>query len=238
MGDPSRAWVTGPLRHYAPGFVAELARLGCTANSASGQMFLMAHLGRWLAGEALDAAALTSQAAERFLAARRAAGYKLYPPPKAPGRCWATCGGWTRRRCPPRPLRRRLQRRCWAGTGAIQFPSGVLCRRRPAATWMRVRPFLACREGADALRLKDLTAGDVTAFVLAAYPAMPRDLDHRAIICRMRGSQAGYDGGLQSRRLHVGLRTEMADMGTVSEGLHPDGLERRFGDLAFLSGWR
>ena len=94
-----------------------------------------------------------------------------------------------------------------------------------------VRPFLAGREGADALRLKDLTAGDVTAFVLAAYPAMPRDLDHRAIIRRMRGSQAGYDGGLQSRRLYVGLRTEMADMGTVSEGLHPDGLERRFGDL-------
>jgi len=56
MGDPSRARVTGPLREYAPGFVAELARLGYTANSASGQMFVMAHLSRWLAGEALDAA--------------------------------------------------------------------------------------------------------------------------------------------------------------------------------------
>jgi hypothetical protein len=49
MGDPSRARVTGPLQQYAPGFVAELARLGYTANSASGQMFVMAHLsGGWL----------------------------------------------------------------------------------------------------------------------------------------------------------------------------------------------
>jgi hypothetical protein len=38
MRDPSRARVTGPLEEYAAGFVAELARLGCTGNSASGQM--------------------------------------------------------------------------------------------------------------------------------------------------------------------------------------------------------
>jgi integrase/recombinase XerD len=44
MGDPSRARVTGPLQRYAPGFVAELARLGYTPDSACGQMFVMAHL--------------------------------------------------------------------------------------------------------------------------------------------------------------------------------------------------
>jgi hypothetical protein len=83
MGDPSRARVTGPLHQNAPGFVAELARLGYTASSASGQMFVMAHLSRWLAAEGLDAAGLTPQVAERFLAARRAAGYVLYLSPKA-----------------------------------------------------------------------------------------------------------------------------------------------------------
>ena len=36
-----------------------------------------------------------------------------------------------------------------------------------------VRPFLTGHEGADGLRLEDPTAGDVTAFVLATYPAMP-----------------------------------------------------------------
>jgi integrase/recombinase XerD len=77
--DPSRARVTGPLEKYASGFVAELARLGYTGNSASGQMFVMGHLSRWLAASGLDAAGLTPGAADRFLAARRAAGYVLSP---------------------------------------------------------------------------------------------------------------------------------------------------------------
>jgi hypothetical protein len=51
MEDPSRARVTGPLAPFAPGFVAELTRLGYTPNSASGQMFVMTHLSRWLAGD-------------------------------------------------------------------------------------------------------------------------------------------------------------------------------------------
>ena len=74
MKDPSRARVTGPLQQYAAGFVAELARLGYTGNSASGQMFVMGHLSRWLVSEGLDASGLTPQVAERFLAARRQAG--------------------------------------------------------------------------------------------------------------------------------------------------------------------
>jgi integrase/recombinase XerD len=85
MGGPSRARVTGPLREHAPGFIGELARLGYTAESAYGQMLVMAHLSRWLAGEGLDAAGLTPQVTLRFLAARRAAGYRLYLSPKALG---------------------------------------------------------------------------------------------------------------------------------------------------------
>jgi integrase/recombinase XerD len=83
MRDPSRARVTGPLEQFAPGFVAELSRLGYTGNSASGQMFVMGHLSRWLAAEGLDAAALTPEVVGRFLAARREAGYVLYLSPKA-----------------------------------------------------------------------------------------------------------------------------------------------------------
>jgi hypothetical protein len=56
MGDPLRARVAGPLQQYAPGFAGELARLGYTSESAYGQMLVMAHLSRWLAGEGLDAA--------------------------------------------------------------------------------------------------------------------------------------------------------------------------------------
>jgi hypothetical protein len=46
-------------------------------------MFLMAHVSRWLDAEGLDAGGLTPEAAERFLAVRRAAGYARLLSPKA-----------------------------------------------------------------------------------------------------------------------------------------------------------
>jgi integrase/recombinase XerD len=83
MEDPSRVRVTGPLEEHAAGFAGELSRLGYTSGSACGQMLLMAHVSRWLAGEGLDAGGLTAEASERFLAVRRAAGYTQLLSPKA-----------------------------------------------------------------------------------------------------------------------------------------------------------
>jgi integrase/recombinase XerD len=83
MGDPLRVRMAGPLGQFVPGFAAELVRLGYTAGSAGVQMGVVVHLSRWLAGEGLDAAGLTPQVAERFLAARRAAGYAKYLSPQA-----------------------------------------------------------------------------------------------------------------------------------------------------------
>jgi hypothetical protein len=68
-----RVRVVGPLEPYAAGFAAELTRLGYTVFSARLQLRLVAHLSRWLAGEGLDAAALTPAVAVRFSAARVAA---------------------------------------------------------------------------------------------------------------------------------------------------------------------
>ena len=42
MGVLSRARVTGPLERYTARFAGELARLGYTEGSASGQIYLMA----------------------------------------------------------------------------------------------------------------------------------------------------------------------------------------------------
>ena len=67
--------VRGPLGQYADGFRAELARLGYTPLTAAGQLRLVAHLSCWLAGEGLDASALTAPVAERYFAGRRSAGY-------------------------------------------------------------------------------------------------------------------------------------------------------------------
>jgi len=83
MADPSRVRVSGPLEPFAAGFAAELQRQGYTPGSACHQMYLFAHLSRWLAGERLDAHALEPATIERFAAARRAAGYVPYTSAKA-----------------------------------------------------------------------------------------------------------------------------------------------------------
>ena len=75
MGDPSRVRVTGPLGRYASGFAGELGRVGYTPNSAALQLGLMAHLSRWLDETGLTPEGLTTAAEERFVSARRAAGY-------------------------------------------------------------------------------------------------------------------------------------------------------------------
>src|SRR5947208_16960809 len=82
-GDPSRVRVTGPLAVFREGFAEELARLGYKPNAAADQLRLMAHLSRWMDAERHEAAGLTPPAAEEFLAARRAAGYVMWPSARA-----------------------------------------------------------------------------------------------------------------------------------------------------------
>ena len=174
MSDPSHARVAGPLGQYAPGFVAELARLGYTAGSASGQMFLMGHLSRWLAAEGLDVAGLTPQVAGRFLRARRAAGYTMYLSPKA----LVPLLGYLRGLGVPPP----------APSPAPAGPAEALLDRwqhyliterglapaTAAGYAQKVRSFVIGRLHAGQLSLQDLTAADVTAFVLAACPGRPK----------------------------------------------------------------
>ncbi len=76
ISDPSRVRVTGPLAPFADGFAIELSAWGYTSGSAVQQMYLVAHLSRWLDAEGLEPAALSPVVVERFCGARRAAGYK------------------------------------------------------------------------------------------------------------------------------------------------------------------
>lgn len=76
--DPSRVRVTGPLTPFADGFRAQLAGLGYARSSAVNQMKLLAHLSRWMTSEGLSAAELTPEQTERFVLARRAAGYRTH----------------------------------------------------------------------------------------------------------------------------------------------------------------
>lgn len=81
--DPSHVHVSGPLKPFAAGFADWLMRQGYTPISATFQVCLMAHLSRWLASEGLTPCTLSMSDVERFLAARRRAGYTQYRSAKA-----------------------------------------------------------------------------------------------------------------------------------------------------------
>jgi site-specific recombinase XerD len=172
-GVPSRVRLTGPLAVFGEGFTGELARLGYKPNAAADQLRLMAHLSRWMDAGRIEPAGLTPEAAQAFLAARRAAGYVLWLSPKA----LAPLLGYLRRLgVTPEPA-----------PGPVTPVEGLLgCYQRYlvterglAATTVRcyadmVRPFLAGREVAGGLALADVTAAEVTAYVLATCPAKPK----------------------------------------------------------------
>jgi integrase/recombinase XerD len=161
----------GPLEPYALGFAGELTRLGYTAHSATGQVGVVAHLSRWMASERLVVEDLVEPVVERYMAARRAAGYTNYrtgkalvpllgylrglgaaPPPSAPAVL-----------TPVEELLARYRRYLIVERGV----GGPTARGYLDA----VRPFLAGRAGQEGgLELAGLTAADVTAFVLAACP--------------------------------------------------------------------
>jgi integrase/recombinase XerD len=68
--------VTGPLAGYASGFAEELRRRGYTEPGADNQLWLLAHLSRWLAERRWRAGDLTPARAKAFLRERRKLGYK------------------------------------------------------------------------------------------------------------------------------------------------------------------
>lgn len=176
MNDPSRVRFSGPLKPFAAGFASELARQGYTRDSACMQVRLMAHVSRWLASEGLDASGLCPTEVERFLRARKRAGYKSKLTEKA-----------------MRPILSCLRRVGAAPEAPVAAPAGaaeeLLERFRGYLTVERglggptargyvdaVRPFLQGRTSTDGLvvALDDLTAADVTAFVVARCPSQSR----------------------------------------------------------------
>jgi integrase/recombinase XerD len=167
MMDVSRIRMSGPLRPYAAEFGEELARRGYTYFSARQQLWLMAHLSRWMEARDLAPTALTGEAIQEFVAARRAAGFTAFRTPKAldPFVCYMR------------------------GVGAIPAPAGIapmassdpaealliryreymLRERGVSAKTARdyadcVRPFLASRMAAGGV--ESSTATDVTAYIL------------------------------------------------------------------------
>jgi integrase/recombinase XerD len=159
--------MAGPLTPYAPGFSAELTRLGYTLFSTRGQLGLVAHLSRWLDGEGLDVGALAPSTVEAFLAARRDAGYHAYSSPTALGPLLGYLRGLGAAPAvavlePSSPLDVALER----FRGYLLGERGLTVAAARGYIDM-VRPFVAGRAHGDVLELADLVASDVTVFMVA-----------------------------------------------------------------------
>jgi integrase/recombinase XerD len=170
MGNPSRVRVTGPLEPYAAGYASELARMGYTRHSTAHQLWVFAHLSRWLAAKGHELAELTPAMGDAFLAARRAAGYTLWLSPKAlkPLMQYLRELGVA----PPEPVVPSSPTEAML----VRFGEYLASERGLAQSSVNeyvymVRPFLRTREGrTGALELMDLGAADITAFVVANAP--------------------------------------------------------------------
>jgi site-specific recombinase XerD len=74
--EPSQVRVSDPLAVFVSGFAGELAQQGYTPNSRCFQLRLLAHLSHWLLDQGLNARDLRATEVDRYLCARRAAGYR------------------------------------------------------------------------------------------------------------------------------------------------------------------
>lgn len=174
MFDPSRVRVSGPLKDYAPGFVAELAGQGYTSPSATLQLRLVAQLSEWLVAEDVEVSDLTLPVCERFFVARRAGGSRNLVTVKAlaPLLGFLIALGVTGREPDPllEPVDFLLQDYSHYLTGERGLSVST------AEVYARlVRPFLAMHYGPDGSGLDALCAADITRFVLASAPGRAVD---------------------------------------------------------------
>ena len=166
MGRTGRVSIAGPLAVFADGFRAELERLGYSPLTAEDQLRLMAHLSRWLEHGRLGVGELTAARAQQFLSYRQACGHSHRYSPRA----LAPVLGFLRGLgvappAPPATVATATDRLLAA------FEEYLLSERGLAgltvAGYRRVATsFLAGRFPGGDLRLEQLTAADVSAFML------------------------------------------------------------------------
>ena len=73
---PECVRVSGPLAKFADGFRVDLLERGYSRSGAHGQLYLLAHVSRWMEAEGLEPASLTAATLERYFAWRRDQGYR------------------------------------------------------------------------------------------------------------------------------------------------------------------
>lgn len=168
MHGPSHVGVVGPLTSFAAGFADWLTRHGYTPISARFQLYVMAHLSRWLSARDLDLGALSMMDLERFLAARRRGGYTQYLSRKALQPMLASLREQGLSVIVPPTIHGPVD------AALADYREYLIRERGLALVTVRayvdaVRPFVLSRLAADqrALRWESLDAAAVTGFVVA-----------------------------------------------------------------------
>jgi len=179
-----RSIVRGPLEPHVIGFAEGLLRQGYSRSSAEQHVCFIAHLDRWMRAEGVGVDGLSSSTLERYLAQRRAAGYVEYRSVKAlrPMLEYLAPLGVLPipPQVPPGPVEDLLGR----------YRGWLLVERGVTAGTARgyvdcVRPFVATRARSAGLDLTNLTAADVTAFVLAVCPGRAVG-SAKLVVCALR----------------------------------------------------
>lgn len=171
MGGPRLAGVTGPLEVFEAGYVAELTGSGYVARVVQGQVQLMAELSRWLEQEGCVASDLSIDVAERFMAARRAAGVQRHVTIRSllPLLGYLAGIGATTvvgRRAVVDPVEEVLDR-----YGSYLRVERGLGRGTIVGYLSAVRPLVAEHSRTDGLAA--LSAADVARFIVAVCPSRP-----------------------------------------------------------------
>ena len=205
MSNPLRVRVSGPLQPYVAGFRAELKRLGYRRNAAGNQLQLMAHVSRWLEHHRLDPVELTSARVDEFLVDRRAEGYRLWLSTKAtePMLDFLRSVGVVPDPSPSLPDT--------AIDELIEIFRSYLIRERGLAeatvtSYVHVaRLFLSDRAAVGEANLGELTADEVTGFVLAET-ANRRVGSAQSVACGLRAFlRFAYVTGRTDMKLDVAV---------------------------------
>jgi integrase/recombinase XerD len=218
--DPSRVRVSGPLQPFAPAFIEWLARHGYTRISASFQVNLIRHLSQWLAEERVDAATLSMMHLDRFLHARRRAGYTQWLSTKALEPI-LVCLRERGIVVAPRPLAVEAP----ADNALTRYRQYLIHERGLRETTARgyvdaVRPFVCSRlvPKGRTLTWDSLTAADVTAFVVAWTPKQSRGTASLTVTALRSLLRFLHVEGLIARPLAAVVPSVAMAVGRTAEG--------------------
>jgi integrase len=164
MSHPSRVRITGPLVEHAVGFRAALEAQGYRHHAVGCQLYVMAHLSRWLAAEELEVGDLTADRIERFLVDRRAAGYTLWLSTKGVAPLIVYLRGVDAVSAPEPAVAATPAEHCLATFRTYLIEERGLSEGTVIADVHVAGLFLATRPAED-LRLGELTPGEIVEFV-------------------------------------------------------------------------